>query len=181
MTTTKKHLRNISLIYMAPCVITDNNVRFEADLSDSVKDVMPYLNAIIKNASYNPEKDTIFFSKGQSMITLTDKHLAVARALDQTDAFKIIDFIKEQVNYAHYNIDSIEPVYEKKVRTTAFEIFSYLPRTNCKVCGEPTCLAFAVKLLMGEQNLSACIPIMTDEKFIEHKKEMQALTEALGF
>jgi ArsR family metal-binding transcriptional regulator len=165
---------------MAPCVISDKNVRFEAELSRSIKEVMPYLNAIIKNASYNPETDTIFFTRGIRMITLTDKRLAVSRAIDQTDAFKIMDFIKNNVNEAYDNRDNITPVYEKKIRATALDIFSYLPKTNCKDCGEPNCLAFAVKLLLGEQILSACTPLMDDGKFKEHKKEMESLVEAMG-
>jgi len=33
---------------------------------------------------------------------------------------------------------------------TGIEIFKLLPKTNCKDCGEPTCLAFAMKLAAGK-------------------------------
>jgi ArsR family metal-binding transcriptional regulator len=165
---------------MVPCIITDGNVRFKAELSCSIKELMPYLNATIKNATYNPEKDTIFFTKGVRVITLTDKHLRVLRAIDQTDAFKTIDFIKDTINETYENRDNITPIYDKKVRTTALEIFSYLPRTNCKVCGEPTCLAFAVKLLLGDQGLSACTPLIDDEKYKDQRKEMETLVDTMG-
>ena len=39
---------------------------------------------------------------------------------------------------------------------TGIEIFKLLPKTNCKECGEPTCLAFAMKLAAGKAELSAC-------------------------
>ena len=165
---------------MAPCIISDNNVKFEAELSCSIGEVMPYLNAIIKNATYNPNNDTLFFSMGTRFITLTDKRLAVARALDQTDAFKIMDFVKDKVNEAYDNRNNITPIYEKQMRTTALEIFSYLPRTNCKACGEPTCLAFAVKLLLGESNLSKCAILMNYDNFKERKKEMVSIISAMG-
>ena len=29
---------------------------------------------------------------------------------------------------------------------TAIEFFKLLPKTNCKDCGQPTCLAFAMQL-----------------------------------
>ena len=45
---------------------------------------------------------------------------------------------------------------------TGIEIFKLLPKTNCKECGEPTCLAFAMKLAAGKAELSAC-PHVSDE------------------
>jgi acetyl-CoA decarbonylase/synthase complex subunit gamma len=45
---------------------------------------------------------------------------------------------------------------------TGIEIFKLLPKTNCKECGEPTCLAFAMKLAAGKADLSAC-PYVSEE------------------
>ena len=45
---------------------------------------------------------------------------------------------------------------------TGIEIFKLLPKTNCKECGEPTCLAFAMKLAAGKAELSAC-PTVSEE------------------
>lgn len=36
------------------------------------------------------------------------------------------------------------------------EIFKHLPKTNCKECGHPTCLAFAMKLAAKQANLDSC-------------------------
>ncbi len=36
------------------------------------------------------------------------------------------------------------------------EIFKQLPKTNCKKCGHPTCLAFAMKLAAKQATLDAC-------------------------
>ncbi len=45
---------------------------------------------------------------------------------------------------------------------TGIEIFKLLPKTNCKDCGDPTCLAFARKLATGKAELSAC-PHVSEE------------------
>jgi len=45
---------------------------------------------------------------------------------------------------------------------TGIEIFKLLPKTNCKECGDPTCLAFAMKLAAGKAELSAC-PYVSEE------------------
>jgi acetyl-CoA decarbonylase/synthase complex subunit gamma len=47
---------------------------------------------------------------------------------------------------------------------TGIEIFKLLPKTNCKECGEPTCLAFAMKLAAGKAELAACPHVSEEAK-----------------
>ncbi len=45
---------------------------------------------------------------------------------------------------------------------SGIQIYKLLPQTNCKECGFPTCLAFAMKLAAKQVELSAC-PYVTEE------------------
>ncbi|MFB3892351.1 MAG: acetyl-CoA decarbonylase/synthase complex subunit gamma [Phycisphaerae bacterium] len=45
---------------------------------------------------------------------------------------------------------------------TGLEIFKRLPKQNCKECGLPTCLAFAMKVAAGQAGLDSC-PRLTPE------------------
>ena len=45
---------------------------------------------------------------------------------------------------------------------TGMQIFKLLPKTNCKECGVPTCLAFAMNLASGKAELDSC-PYVSDE------------------
>lgn len=45
---------------------------------------------------------------------------------------------------------------------TGIQIFKLLPKTNCKECGVPTCLAFAMNLASSKAELDAC-PYVSDE------------------
>ena len=45
---------------------------------------------------------------------------------------------------------------------TGLQIYKMLPQTNCKECGFPTCLAFAMKLAAKQVELSDC-PYVTEE------------------
>lgn len=45
---------------------------------------------------------------------------------------------------------------------TGIQIFKLLPKTNCKECGVPTCLAFAMNLAAGKAELSSC-PYVSEE------------------
>ena len=45
---------------------------------------------------------------------------------------------------------------------TGIEVYKFLPKTNCKECGFPTCLAFAMKLAAKSAELSLC-PYVSEE------------------
>jgi len=45
---------------------------------------------------------------------------------------------------------------------TGLEIFKLLPKKNCKECGQPTCLAFAMALAASKTSLDKC-PYVSDE------------------
>jgi acetyl-CoA decarbonylase/synthase complex subunit gamma len=47
---------------------------------------------------------------------------------------------------------------------TGIQIYKYLPKTNCKECGQPTCLAFAMKLAASQAELSACPHVSEESK-----------------
>lgn len=49
---------------------------------------------------------------------------------------------------------------------TGVEIFKLLPKTNCKKCGHPTCLAFAMKLAQRQASLDQCPDVSEEAKRI---------------
>lgn len=49
---------------------------------------------------------------------------------------------------------------------SGIEIFKLLPKTNCKKCGHPTCLAFAMKLAQRQVSLDACPDVSEETKRI---------------
>ncbi|MBI5188899.1 MAG: acetyl-CoA decarbonylase/synthase complex subunit gamma [Nitrospirae bacterium] len=47
---------------------------------------------------------------------------------------------------------------------TGVEIFKLLPKTNCKKCGFPTCLAFAMKLAQRQASIDLCPDVSEEVK-----------------
>ena len=45
---------------------------------------------------------------------------------------------------------------------TGIQIFKLLPKTNCRECGVPTCLAFAMNLAAAKAELASC-PYISEE------------------
>ena len=173
-------LKDINITFVAPCIADPKKIRLIAYFSNNVAEVFPYLNAVMKSATYNKEGPTLNFSKERRMVNIYSHKVAIAKADEIVDAWKILAYIKDLINNTYNKKDSIVPNYERKVRATALEIYGWLPKTNCKQCSETTCLAFAVKLLLGEQNIINCKPLFT-KRYEDKKSIMLDIVEALGY
>ncbi|MDD5108171.1 MAG: (Fe-S)-binding protein [Candidatus Omnitrophica bacterium] len=173
-------LKSITLCYVAPCMADEKKIRLIGYLDRDITEILPYINAVIKGASYNKNASTLTYAKERQMINLYNIKITVAKAGDIIDAWVVLDEVKKLINDTYRRRDSIKPNYEEKVKVTALQIYGWLPKTNCKACREATCLAFACRLLLGEQKLSNCTPLSTEPKFSENNKIMQEMAEALG-
>ncbi len=61
-------------------------------------------------------------------------------------------------------------------KISVFDIYEYLPHTNCKNCGENNCMAFAEKLLQGKKTLGGCSAIR-EAIYEKNRKAIQTLME----
>ncbi len=58
--------------------------------------------------------------------------------------------------------------------SSPMDVWKYLPGTNCRECGEKTCLAFASLLLDRKRNLNEC-PLLSDQKYAAKGRQLQEL------
>lgn len=56
--------------------------------------------------------------------------------------------------------------------SNAMEVFRLLPKTNCRDCGDKTCLAFAGNVFLGQKQLSQCphVPADIAQKYSSQEK-----------
>lgn len=126
--------------------------RLEADLSE----VLPYLNTRLKGHEFCPEPPSLTLKYRAKMITLTAHEIAINIVKDQSEAEEILEWLKEEINTAWEQRGEIVPSFEVAAAPRAFEILKLLPRTNCRACGQPTCMVFAVQVSQGAQSLAGC-------------------------
>lgn len=172
-------LKDVELTYVSPCLADPQKIRLKARLSDDISEVMPYLNSVVKGAIYNHHAPNISFHKEFRLITLYPTEMTMIKALNTTDAWQVIEWLKELINKTHEKKDEIEPSYERKRRPHPLQLYTWLPATNCRECGELSCIAFAVLLFSGQQKLERCKPLFT-EKYREHKEVLMEMASALG-
>jgi ArsR family metal-binding transcriptional regulator len=61
------------------------------------------------------------------------------------------------------------------MKLNVMEILKQLPRTNCRECGEVTCMAFAAKLAKAEVPLEDCKPLFA-EKYAQNLASLRELS-----
>lgn len=151
-------------------------IAVRAELSNDISEVFPYLNAIVKNAVYTPEAQNLNFKMDKGFISLTPRQISVGQVTYKEDAVKVLDYVKKLINDTWERRASITPVYERKGEVKAKDIVDFLPKTNCRECGLPTCFAFAVAMMRGQKRLKDCSALGKPE-FAEDK---EALVRLLG-
>ncbi|MBC7237559.1 MAG: Fe-S cluster protein [Chloroflexi bacterium] len=143
-------------------------VPVEADLSE----VMPYLNAVWKDAQYDHRAKVLIRRSGQHAIAIRPHEVAVSNALDRADAQRLVEELIAEINAVWQRRDEITPQTEMRRRPTAMEVYKQLPRTNCRACGQSSCYNFALHLLAGDVRLTDCAPLTEEAR--------RALAELLG-
>ena len=154
-------------------------IRVIAEVSGEIHEVFPYLNAALKGCIYNHPANTLTIRKDQKLITLHAFHITLAKIEDEKEAEEILRWLNDLINDTYENRAKIEPNYSMAAELKALDIFKLLPGTNCKKCGEPTCLAFAVKLVGRDIEIRKCDPLFS-EKYEEKQKVLVELLQAAG-
>jgi ArsR family metal-binding transcriptional regulator len=149
-------LETVQITFIAACMADDTKLRFISQFDKDISGVMPYLNATVRGAVYTPNIPTLGFQNGQRMVTLYGTRLAVGKTDEIVDTWRTMAWVKDLVNETWSRRDTIEPCMEERAKPQPLEIFKRLPGTNCRDCGEPTCMAFAARLSRGEAALGEC-------------------------
>jgi len=151
-------------------------IAVKAELSDDISEVLPYLNAVVKNAVYTPEAHHLNFRMDAGAISLMPREINVGQVTCEEDGIKVLDYVKKLINDTWEKRASITPVYQRKEEVKAKDILDYLPKTNCRDCGLPTCFAFAVALLKGQKHLQDCSALSKVE-FAQDKESLARLLQ----
>ncbi len=153
-----------AIMVLQPCVADDTKIRLTAHVRGDLGPVLPYLNAVVGTASYTPAADSLTYMNGHRMVALFRHRITIAKADEIVDGWLTLDGIRLLVEKTWAARAAIEPSYETRKRPPALEIWKRLPGTNCGVCGETTCVAFALRLWAGKTHVRRCSPVFVPEQ-----------------
>jgi len=167
-------LHSFKITHVLDCIADPAKNRVIAEFSDHVDAVFPYLNAVVPNLMYNPGANTITVKRGERILTFYP-HVAVMAKVDGAeDAAVQLSWFRDLCNDTWRHRDEIVPRYGRRRLLTPFDAYWLLPRLNCKECGEATCMAFGVGLLLGSRQAEEC-PHLQEEAFAEGGRRLMEL------
>jgi len=146
----------IAIMVLQPCAADPNKLRATAHFSGDLTAVFPYMNALMRDASYNVQSQTFTFMEGHRMIALYPRRVAMAKTNDIVDTWRVLEMLRVRFNECWKNRANITPSTELRKRPPALEIYFRLPKTNCGECGEKTCMAFALQLWSRQIIITRC-------------------------
>jgi ArsR family metal-binding transcriptional regulator len=82
--------------------------------------------------------------------------IGINMVTDEAEADRILERLTHQINDTWERRTEINPSFRKKPNPRILDILRLLPRTNCRECGQPTCLVFATEVSEGRRVPDDC-------------------------
>lgn len=149
-------------IFRPECNPSFESLHCIAHLDQNITEALPYLNATLGGFEYFKNPPAVTFRVHGKIITVHPREIAVNALKDEEEADKIIEWLKREINDAWEKRGEIKPRYEGLPKPKLLEILKLLPKTNCRECGEATCMVFAARVAEGAKGPKQC-PALTEE------------------
>ena len=169
------YIKNITLTHVTPCLAEPGKVIVTGKPSRSLDQVLPYLAALPNVIGFNPETLTLTFRRPRGFMTLYPNRVSITQVRDADESLELFAALVEAINATWENRTALKPVQSRKKPPGHLDIYALLPQTNCKQCGEATCLAFAVNLITGGRTLDECALLQSETTYLERKTTLEAL------
>lgn len=165
----------IKLDRTLPCIAEEGSLQVHAKASISLRPILPYLNTVLKKTNYDHAAGHLnFIIDNRIAVAVQDDKLVLRKIANTTAAYEMLDRLKEMFNDIYERRDEIAPTTELKKVISVIDYYKLLPRTNCKKCGVPTCLAFA-NLLYQEEGVPEDCPILKEKEYEENLEKIKEI------
>jgi ArsR family metal-binding transcriptional regulator len=132
-----------------------------AHLDRDIREVLPYLNSALGGHTYTKDPPSVTFKVHGKLITVHPDQIAVNALKDEDEADRILEWLRQEINEAWESRDRIQPSFEGLSKPQILEVLKLLPRSNCRRCGQPTCMVFAILAADGAKGPEDC-PALPD-------------------
>ncbi|GAB4473455.1 MAG: (Fe-S)-binding protein [Anaerolineae bacterium] len=169
------YLDSIMLARTLPCLAEPGKIIVIGRPSRSLQEVLPYLAALPNVIAFNPDTCTLTFRRPRGFLTLYPDKVYITQVASADEGLELLAALKDAINATWEHRDRLTAVTQRRRVPRPLDVYSLLPQTNCKQCGEATCMAFAFALLQSARKLSECPPLHSDASFAERRAALQAM------
>ncbi|HPC89728.1 MAG TPA: (Fe-S)-binding protein [Methanothrix sp.] len=160
---------------LLPCIADSSKFRVIARLQPPLGGALKLLEPIFPRARYSERIGALIIQRGSILITIYSTGSVTMTMIGSgEEARRLLDELKTAINQAI--VRGVTPAAREKVKVDHAEIYKYLPGTDCRICGEQSCYAFAIRLVAGEASLNRCSPLL-EARYAASLEHLTALME----
>ncbi len=172
------YLKSIALVRTLPCLAEPGKIIVIGSPSRDLGDVLPFLASLPNIITYNPDAGTLTFRRERGFLTLFRDKVVFTQVDDAAQGVKLLAALVDAVNATWAHRHELTSQTKPRRAPRPLDIWALLPQSNCKACGEVTCMAFAFALLQQQRALDECKPLAVDGGFAERRVTLEAMLGA---
>ncbi len=135
-----------------------------AHLDEDISGVFPYLNTVLGGSGYTKNPPSLLLQVHGRLIAFHPKKIAINALKNAEEAKKILEWLKMEINDTWEKRNEIVPSHGVAPKPQPLEVLRLLPKTNCKECGQPTCIVFASLVIQGVKGPGDCPQLTLDNQ-----------------
>ena len=169
------YLESIALTKTLPCLAEPGKIIVIGKPGQPLSDVIPYLATLPGVIAYNPETLTLTFRRQPGFMTLYPDKVYITQIKNTEEGLELLKALVDAINATWEHRAELVAASAARRAPRWLDILTMLPQTNCKQCGEATCMAFAAALLQQKRQLPECLPLASDPAFADRRASLEAM------
>jgi ArsR family metal-binding transcriptional regulator len=170
-------LPSIALERTLPCLAEPGKIIVVGRPLRALDDVLPYLATLPSVIAYNPQAQALTLRRQPGLITLSPERVSITQVRDAQEGLELLAALTDAINATWEHRHGLVAARAARHAPRPLDVWALLPQTNCALCGEPTCMAFAFKLIQRQCEWMACEAMLQSEAFADRRMALQSLFE----
>jgi ArsR family metal-binding transcriptional regulator len=171
------YLDSLALTRTLPCLAEPGKIIVVGKPSQPLDDVLPYLATLPSIIAYNPDAQTLTFRRERGFLTLYSDRVYITQVQDVDEGLELLAALMDAINATWAQRHALVAITAHRHAPRPLDVWTLLPQTNCKQCGEATCMAFAFALLQQQRSPSECLPLMEGDDLADRRASLEALLQ----
>ncbi len=172
-------VESIHLTKTLPCLAEPGKFIVIGRPSRIIDGLLPLVAAVAPGVvAFNPAAGYLTLRRRPGLITFYPDKVMITQVKDTAEGLELLAAVKDLLNQCWAQRDTIQPVTTTRKTPRPLDVWVLLPQTNCKQCGEATCMAFAFALLLQKRPLADCPILTTEPAFAGRRAQLQEMAPA---
>ena len=133
---------------------------------------------MLHDSLYDHENGILIGFNNHRRYAFRPHEIHIGMVKDPAEASSITAEVVGLVNRVWRERESITPSFRERELTAVYDIYKWLPGTNCKECGYLTCLACAADIRNGVIPLESC-PLLSRPEYAQNREQIRALFSSI--